>query len=282
MIADSVFSTGKLPGSFLDALLVRYGSQDPRVLVRPGVGFDAAVIDSGDHYLVAKSDPITFATEQIGWYAVHVNANDVACMGATPRWFLATILLPPGSPASLVESIFKQIHDACESLGTTLVGGHTELSHDLERPLVVGTMLGTVARERLVTPAAAQPGDCLVVAKGFPIEAVAIIAHECAGRLQELGWQEEEIERAKGFLWNPGISVVDAARVAADAAPLHGMHDPTEGGLAMGLREMAQAATLGLRVHAENLPLLPIAARLCKELDIDPLGAIASGALCLA
>ncbi|MFQ6019121.1 MAG: AIR synthase related protein, partial [Dehalococcoidia bacterium] len=81
---------GKLPHELLAQLLAKVRRRDPRVVVGPTPGEDAAVIDLGQRLLVAKSDPITFATDLIGWYAVHVNANDVACMGAKPAWFLAT------------------------------------------------------------------------------------------------------------------------------------------------------------------------------------------------
>lgn len=281
-MADETFGVGKLPASFLASLLGRYSRPDPRLLVRPAIGLDAAVLDMGETLLVATSDPITFATDQIGWYAVHVNANDVACMGAVPQWFLATLLLPPDSPAPFVEGLFAQIHDACTTLGVTLVGGHTEISHGLERPLVLGTMLGTVAKARLVTPERAEAGDVLIVAQGFPIEGAAIIAHERGEELRARGWSEAELKEARSFLHTPGISVVRAAQVAVEAVPLHGMHDATEGGLATGLRELTQAAGLGMEVQAEALPLLPLAARLCAEFGLDPLGTIASGALCLA
>ncbi len=282
MTVEQTFGTGKLPADFLAGLLATYTrTHDKRVLVRPGVGLDAAVLDMGEQLLVAKSDPITFATDQIGWYAVHVNANDVACMGATPQWFLATILLPPESSATLIEGIFKQIHEACASLGVTLVGGHTEISYGLDRPLIAGTMLGTVSKADLVTPEEAQAGDLLVMAKGFPIEGTAIIAHERADALRQRGWSEQEIDVAQHFLWTPGITVVEAARIATQAASLHGMHDPTEGGVATGLREMAHVAGLGMEVYADQLPLLPLAARLCAEFELEPLGTIASGALCM-
>jgi len=90
------YPAGKLPPEELSRLLSRYTRQDQRVVVMPGVGRDATVISFPDRYLVAKTDPITFATDQIGWYAVHVNANDIAAMGGNPRWFLATLLLPAG------------------------------------------------------------------------------------------------------------------------------------------------------------------------------------------
>jgi len=95
VLKDTIYPVGKLPTEDLDRILKTYASRaDVRVLVGPGVGQDAAVISFGSQVLVAKTDPITFATDQIGWYAVHVNANDIAAMGALPKWFLTTILLP--------------------------------------------------------------------------------------------------------------------------------------------------------------------------------------------
>jgi len=91
--SKSMFSPGKLPQRVLEELLTSYPITDPRVIVGPKVGEDAAVIDFGDRYLIAKTDPITFATDRIGWYAVNINANDIAAMGGTPKWFLATLLL---------------------------------------------------------------------------------------------------------------------------------------------------------------------------------------------
>jgi len=147
------YPLGKLPAEHLARLLARYTPSDPRVVLGPGIGRDAAVISFGDRYLIAKTDPITFATDEIGWYAVHVNANDVACTGATARWFLATLLLPEGhAPPSLVDDIFDQIASACDELGVALVGGHTEITHGLDRPIVVGCMLGEVTPEKLVRP----------------------------------------------------------------------------------------------------------------------------------
>src|SRR4030067_1111408 len=90
---------GKLPVSLLRQLLRYRGAPDPSVVVGPQFGEDAAVIDLGaqyPQYLVLKSDPVSFTSDEIGWYAVHVNANDIAVMGAQPRWFQPTIILPVG------------------------------------------------------------------------------------------------------------------------------------------------------------------------------------------
>ena len=277
------FPPGKLPHEQLAHLLDRYIPDDPRILVGPRLGEDATVIDvGGDLLLVAKTDPITFATDEIGWYAVHVNANDVACMGATPRWFLATLLLPEGrTDDALVERIFSQIGQACEALGISLAGGHTEITYGLDRPIVVGHLLGEVARDCLVTTGGARVGDVLLLTKGVAVEATAIIAREKAEELAGR-FSREFLARCQGFLRVPGISVVRDARVATAAGHVHAMHDPTEGGLATGLWELAWAADVGLEVVGDALPVLPETAQLCQVFGLDPLGVIASGALLVA
>jgi len=274
---------GKLPAALLAKLLGQEVPSDPRVLIGPRMGEDAAVIDMGDRLLIATSDPITFATDAIGYYAVTVNANDIAAMGGTPRWFLATLLLPEASTtAALVRDIFAQIRQACRELGITLVGGHTEITVGLDRPILSGHMLGEVTSERLVTSAGVQVGDALLLTKGFPVEGVSIIARERAPQLAAQGYTASDMARWQQFLYTPGISVVKDALVLQQAVEVHAMHDPTEGGVATGLRELAQASGVGLHITADPLPVLPEGALLCQAFGLDPLGTIASGALLAA
>lgn len=274
---------GKLPPQLLDRLLTRFAPHDPRIVVGPRTGEDAAVFDFGDRYLVAKTDPITFATSEIGWYAVNVNANDVAVMGAQPRWFLATILLPAGqATAAMAETIFEQIADACAALGVSLAGGHTEITVNLDRPLISGTMLGEVARDGLITTAGARPGDAILLVKPAPIEGTALIALERAAELAARGYSADFIARAQGYLKSPGISVVAPALLAASLGGVHAMHDPTEGGVATGLAEIARGAGVGLVVDLDAIPLAPEGLALCREFGLDPLGTIASGAILMA
>ncbi|MGH2620585.1 MAG: AIR synthase family protein [Anaerolineales bacterium] len=275
------FPLGKIPNPVLRELLTGLGAADPRVRVGPGIGLDAAVIDLGDRYLVAKTDPITFASDWVGWYAVQVNANDVACMGAEPRWFLASLLLPEGkTDRGFAETIFNQIGEACRSLKVSLVGGHTEISHGIDRPIVVGCMLGEVAKDGLVTAAGARAGDVLLLVGGIPIEATAILAREKAAEL-EGRFEPQFLERCRNFLFEPGISVVRAVRLALPEGPVHSMHDLTEGGLLAGLWELAEASGCGLEVNQEAIPVLPEGQALCEAFGLNPLASIASGALLL-
>ncbi len=279
-MSDRVLPLGKLPSDLLADLLSRL-PPDPRVVVGPRIGEDAAVIDMGDHYLVAKTDPITFATDAIGWYAVQVNANDLVTTGATPRWFMATVLLPGGlADGALAERIFTQITSACSALGISLIGGHTEITYGLDRPIVAGFMLGEVGKDRLITTGGAQVGDVILLTKGIPIEATAIIARERRAELLE-HLDPALVERAAGYLTAPGISVVPDARAACAAGGVTSMHDPTEGGLATALWEVAEASGRALHLEVTAWPLLEEGAQLCAFYGLDPLGAIASGALLL-
>ncbi|MBN1122566.1 MAG: AIR synthase family protein [Anaerolineae bacterium] len=278
----AVFPLGKLPPDVLADLLARYPISDPRVIVGPRPGEDASVLDVGaDTYLVAKSDPITFATEEIGWYAVNVNANDIATTGGQPAWFMAVLLLPEGKTnRALVDKIYDQIAGACDALGATLIGGHTEITYGIDRPIIAGTMLGFVEKDRLVHTGSVQPGDSVIVTKGVPIEATAIIASEKADELRQT-LPDEFVKRCAGYLHSPGISVVKDARIAMRSGRVHAMHDPTEGGLATALWEMADASQKQLVVDPSPA-VLTDGKVLCEAFGLNPLGAIASGALLMA
>lgn len=281
--SPDILPVGKLDLEILQALLAENIHADPRVVVGPGIGEDAAVVDMGDRYLVAKSDPITFATDEIGWYAICVNANDLAACGATPKWFLGTLLLPEGrATRKLVEAIFAQLSEACRSLGISLIGGHTEVTYGLDRPILCGHMLGEAQRESLVTTAGAQVGDVVIVTKGVPVEGTAIIAREKGEELLRRGVPEDAVRKAAGFLHDPGLSVVADSRAARAAGAVHAMHDPTEGGIATGLWELALAASVGLRIEHDAIPVFPLGRRLCDAFGLDPMGTIASGALLVA
>lgn len=275
-------NVGKLPMDFLQGLLERYGGQDGRLVVGPRVGEDAAVLDMGERYLVIKSDPITFATDEIGWYVVHVNANDIAAMGATPRWLLLTLLLPEKqTDRQAIESIFRQVDQACQSLGVVLCGGHTEITYGLDRPIAVGLMLGEVEKERLVCTSGVQEGDDVILTKGIAIEGTSLLAREVGDRLlAHVG--PELVARGERFLKEPGISVLRDAAVVCRVGHPHAMHDPTEGGLAMGLWELAQASGTRIEVDLSSVPIFPETAAFCQALNLNPLGLIASGALLVA
>lgn len=258
-------------------------TDDPQLLVGPALGEDAAVIDwdiNANELLVAKSDPITFATDAIGYYAVNVCANDLAVTGARPLYYLPTILLPAGdADVALAEEIFKQIGDACRELHIIVAGGHSEITSTVSQPVIAGSMLGAVGRDSIVSTGGARPGDQILMAGEAPIEGASIIAREMRQSLLDRGWSSREVDEAADYLYRPGISVLLPARLAVQTGGVTSMHDPTEGGIATGLLEVATAARVGIAVDLDRIPISNLARRLCAEFGLDPLGTIASGSL---
>ena len=270
---------GKFPAGLLERMLAKVDISDPRVVVGPRVGEDTAVLQTGGSLLVAKSDPVTFATDQIGWYAVQVNANDVACTGGIPKWFLATLLVPERFTEDEAEAVFDQILEACRSIDVSLVGGHSEVTYGIDRPIIMGTMLGEVEPDRLILTGGAQDGDSIVVTKGIAIEGTALLARERAADLLKAGMTQQDIDKAATLLSVPGISVINDARIACASSQVHSMHDVTEGGLVTGLREVAKASGLGVAIEESSVPILSECQEICEALGLNPLGLLASGAL---
>jgi hydrogenase expression/formation protein HypE len=276
--------TGKLDIDILKGLLERHTILDPRVVIGPKIGEDAAVIDLGegtDHYWVVTSDPITFTTEEIGYYGVVVNLNDIATSGAIPKWFLATLLFPEESDLGLIEKVFKQIHDACHRFKISFIGGHTEITPGIGRMILSGHMIGEVKKDRLVTTSGARAGDLLLLIKGVCIEGTSIIAREKESELLAKGIPPFLIQKAKRFIFDPGIDVLRAARIACETVSIHSMHDPTEGGLINGIVEMALASENEIEVDLKRVLIYEESRLLCQEFGLNPLGVIASGALLL-
>lgn len=269
---------GKIPHALLRHLLSKLTKPGREVVVGPRVGEDAFAVGVGQSIVVGSTDPITFTREHIGYYAVNVNANDVATMGARPRWFMATALLPQGTGKRLLGELFREIDQACVDIGIRLCGGHTEITSAVSRPVVVGAMLGTVARRKLVRPERARPGDRILLTKRLAVEGTSIVAEvkkKEVNRILGAG----PAARARKLLFTPGISVVREAACAVETAPLHAMHDPTEGGFIWGVRELSAATGLGAEVDLDAVPVYDETKTICAHFKIDPLGLIASGSL---
>jgi hydrogenase expression/formation protein HypE len=274
---DTILPVGKLPVSLLRTLLADIPATDPDVLVGPGIGEDAAAIRFGNQTLLFKTDPITLTSDEIAWYLITINSNDIACMGGIPKYLLVTFLLPEGlTTTSSVNTLFSNLRQACTHSGITLVGGHTEITHGINRPIATGFMVGTLLGEGVVRTSDACPGNLVLLSKSIPIEAACIIARE---KPDMLDLEPERLNRAQNLIYNPGISVVKEAHIALKQGGVTAMHDPTEGGLATGLREIAQACGYGITVEEESIQVLDLAEPILARFAIDPLGALASGSL---
>ncbi len=270
-----VIPPGKLPSELLATLLAGEGEPAGGVTLGPAIGEDACALDvGGSSPLVIATDPITFAGAAAGRSVVAVNANDVAATGARPAWFLATLLLPPGSTRDDVAGLFAEIREALRGVGAVLVGGHTEVTDAVRRPVVVGQMLGLASR--VVRSGGLRPGDVVVQIGPAPVEGAAVLAGMVGERGPTLA--PELLRAATRAIEDPGISVVAPALLAAELGAT-AMHDPTEGGLAGALWELASASRVALRVDRSAALWFPPGVEVCRVLGADPWATLASGAL---
>ncbi|MEM2906132.1 MAG: AIR synthase family protein [Candidatus Bathyarchaeia archaeon] len=271
---------GKLsPETLQRVIYTRLGVRDPRVLVGPKIGEDAAVIDMGPKVLVVHSDPISGATENLGWLAVNVAANDVATRGAKPRWCSLVLFLPEDASLDLLETVMNQVDEAAIAIQASVVSGHTEVTPGLRRPIAACTCMGEAPRDRFITTSGARRGDAIIMTKGAAIEGTAILAAEFTDRLEPL-IGKPTVEAAKRFVRK--VSVVRDALTAVEAGGVTAMHDATEGGLLGGLYEMAYASRLGIRASCEKVLVAPETKAVCEAVGVDPLRTISSGTLLIA
>ncbi|WP_069806766.1 AIR synthase family protein [Vulcanisaeta thermophila] len=257
-----------------ELVLTRTGVKDPAVIVGPGVGEDAAVVDLGQgKYLVTHTDPITGAVENLGWLAIHIPANDIAVRGVRPRWFLLTLLLPSGFDVQGIAGIMRDVDSALRELNAALIGGHTEYTPGIDRPIASVTAMGI--GERYVTTSNARPGDLVLLTKYVALEGTSVLASDYGEELMRMGVDGELIRRARELIKE--VSVVREALALADMA--HSMHDPTEGGLIQGLLEVAEASGVRVRIYRDRVPILPETRVIFQKLGLDPLRSLSSGML---
>ena len=274
------FPVGKVTPEILKDIVFNYlGAKDDNVLIGPALGEDAAIINIGKNTLAVSCDPISGAESRIGWLAVNVAANDVATRGVKPRWFLPCILLPKGSDRALLREICDQMDKAAKALKISIIGGHTETTPGISHPLVIGFCAGYSKKGKFVSCSGVVPGSKIILTKGAGVEGTAILAAE---RYKILEKEFGENFMIKAEKYYSQISVVDEALLAYNYGGVLAMHDPTEGGVAGALHEMAEASGTGFNVYEDKIYISPDTKKICGFFMIDPLKLISSGALLLA
>jgi hydrogenase maturation factor len=279
-VRQTRFAVGKIPPeALLRAVYTNLGKRDKRVLVGPGIGRDSAAVRQNGTVLVFTADPITGTPSHIGQHSVEINANDIATTGARPKWYLCTILLPVGAREDSLQEITREIHETAKRLGITVVGGHTEATPGLDRPIISGFMVGET-RGRVLSSEGGKLGDRILLTKTAGLEGTAILARDRASLLKKKGVPEGLLKLARGY--QEQISVVEEALLTAKLKGVHALHDPTEGGVLNGLWEIAEASGLGIEVWADKIPVAPATEVICLTLGLDPLKLMSSGTLLLA
>lgn len=267
---------GKIPESTLKkVILEQLGTKREEVLIGPGIGEDCAALKLKEgEVFVLSTDPITGAAEEAGRLAVHVTANDLISSGAEPIGLMLTVLLPPETKEKELRQLSSEVQEECRKLGIAVIGGHTEVTDAVRKPLVSVTGVGKVKEDQLLSTKGARPGQDIIVTKYIGLEGTGIIAREQEDLLRKR-FSGEFLDEAKACL--EYVSVVPEGKIAGAYASA--MHDITEGGIYGALWEVAQASGVGLEVTIEDIPVKQHTVELCEFFDLNPYQLISSGSM---
>lgn len=271
---------GKIDRASFDSIIFsRLGSPDASVLIGPQHGVDAAAIELPDGKVLVVAEDPTFGMPVLmphfGWAIVHICASDVAVLGVKPRYMTICLMLPPGTEESVLEHIWKQIHEECEKLEISIVGGHTGIYPGIAYPLNGGcTVMGIGEKSQLTPPSHARVRDRVIMTKGPAVQTAGILALQAEAALAQV-LSTELLEKAKARFLE--ISVVKDSMIAAPYA--NAMHDATEGGLLNGIYEIAAASGTGVTIYEEKIVVPEEIGAVCAHFGIDPLISISEGTL---
>lgn len=284
---------GKVPWDVLEQLLHKQGYLNPGILLGPGLGLDAAVLDfkqaaaraqrfyqtSSSCYLVLKTDPITFPTPNPAQYAVRVCANDIVTTGAIPFGFGATVIFPPGCSKTHALALQDEMDRQCKELEISILGGHTEISSNVTgpHPIVAGTMIGFVPSEFYIQREI-HAKNKIIISGTCGMEGTSILAREGHDQLSRL-MPERDLKIAAGYINH--LSIVNRALTVNKTIRPGLIHDATEGGILGALYEAISPTGLGAQIYKDLIPISEVTAQISEILDINPLQLISSGTMVL-
>ncbi|WP_255263829.1 AIR synthase family protein [Peptoniphilus sp. oral taxon 386] len=245
------------------------------VLFGADIGVDTAVLDFKDNLIVASTDPITGATNDIGKLAINVSCNDIACECAEPVGVLISVLLPPNATLDELDAIIKDASRECEKLNLNIVGGHTEVTDAVNRIVVTTTVLGKVKRELLPKINRIESGDVIAISKYIGIEGTCIAYNERKNELDKILSKKDKIEICS---MSEMLSVVNESKIAKDYN-VKFMHDITEGGLYGALWESSNVIKKAIEIDKNLVPIKNSTKKISKIFDIDVFRFISSGSM---
>ena len=271
---------GKVPENVLKrSILKQIKTKRPEVLVGAGVGEDCAVIGlEPDEVMVLSTDPITGTTKEMGRWAVMISANDIASSGAEVIGVLVCAMLPPRTREIKIREIMQEIEACCQELNIQVVGGHTEITDVVNRPVLTVTGIGKIKKDEMLPTGGAKPGQDIVVTKWVALEGSAVLAKEREEELLKI-FPPYLVKEAEGY--SQYLSIIKEAAIAGKSN-VSAMHDITEGGVFGALWEMAESAGVGLNVDLKKIPIKQATVEICNYFDINPYEMMSSGSLMLA
>ena len=269
-----MLKTGKLDSEVLKRIIfdnIKFKRDE--IITRPGIGEDCAEIDFGEYICVMSTDPITASVSDIGRLSIHISCNDIASNGVQPVGIMLAVMLPAGTTEEDIETIMKQAAAAAELMEVEIIGGHTEITPAVNKPVIVSTAIGRQPKNKIKQEI--KTGDKIFITKYCGIEGTGIIACDCRDEVKSI-LTSEELDEAEAML--DMVSVVKEGVIAGDIG-VSAMHDITEGGVLGAVWELCQVAGLGAEINIADIPVKPVTQKICAHFDIDYLRLISSGCM---
>ncbi|MBI4790612.1 MAG: hydrogenase expression/formation protein HypE [Chloroflexi bacterium] len=213
---------------------------------------------STDSHVVA---PLFFPGGDIGRLAVCGTVNDVAMMGATPLYLTAGFILEEGLPFSTLTRVIESMRAAADEAGVQIIAGDTKVVQKgkADGLYVNSTGVGTLESGRKIGGANAKPGDVVILSGPIGDHGIAVL-----GARGELGFESDTQSDVAP------LNHLIAAMLAASRA-IHVLRDPTRGGVATTLNEIAKQSRVGLMLDEASIPVRPAVSAACEMLGFDPL-----------
>lgn len=255
-------SGGKLSAALLrERFLPGFGNE---ILEELG---DAAVVRVGPDEMAVSTDsfvvsPLEFPGGNIGHLAVHGTVNDLAMMGAEPLYLTAGFILEEGLPFDVLDRVVTAMSESAAEAGVVVITGDTKV---VDRGKADGMFINTTGIGRLDPefrpgPRGARDGDAVIVSGPIGRHGVAIMAAR-----EDLRFEVEV--RSDTACLAPLVRGLAAACGPA----VHSLRDPTRGGVASALNEIAASSGVGIRLEEGDLPIPGPVHAACEMLGLDPL-----------
>lgn len=264
-------SGGKMSAALLRERFLPHFQND--ILARLG---DAAIVDVGAQAIAISTDtfvvqPLEFPGGNIGSLAVHGTVNDLAMMGARPAWLSAGFVLEEGLPVDLLDRIIQAMAAAARDANVLLVTGDTKV---VERGKADGVFINTTGVGLRPAgfapgPERVRPGDAVIVSGPLGRHGIAIISAR-----EGLAFESEVTSDSAAL-----TPLVDLLRERSGGEAVRTLRDPTRGGIASALNEIAAASRVGIALDEESLPIPPAVSAACEMLGFDPLYVANEGVL---
>ena len=270
---------GKIPSEVLEKIILnpinKNDSKRDEIIVRPKTGEDCSAVYMGDELCIVSTDPITGADKNAGYIAVHINCNDIASSGGEPVGILMTVLLPPNSSQDILEDIMSGAHKASKEVGIEILGGHTEVTEVVTKPVISATIIGKSKNKNFISSGGALLGQDVIMTKWAGLEGTSIIANDYYHILKDK-LPEEILKSAMDM--SKFLSVIPESKIAVEYGAT-AMHDVTEGGILGAVWEVADCSNKGVKLYLDKIPVKKETEEICRISNINPYRLISSGSM---